>query len=62
MENSYFWERFEHSGNIADYLKYTACTKENVLNGTSDSKEGRRGGFTDYGNRNGVGCHAGWRL
>lgn len=58
MEESYLWKRFEGSGDIMDYLNYTACTSEESL--TSNTKEGERGGNTDYDYWNGVGCHAGW--
>ena len=59
MDNSYLWKQFETSGNINDYLKYTACTSEEDKQPTS--KEGKRGGSTsDYSNWNGVGRHAGW--
>ncbi len=58
MDNSYLWKQFEASGNITDYLKYTACTSEDE--GQYKTKEGKRGGDTEYGNWNGVGRHASW--
>jgi hypothetical protein len=28
MEFDFYWEQFEKTGNISDYLNYTACTSE----------------------------------
>lgn len=58
MDNSNLWKQFEVTGDITDYLKYTACTEEDRRAYTT--KEGERGGNTDYGNWNGAGRHAGW--
>lgn len=58
MEDRDFWKRFEESGNILDYLNYTACTNEESQIRTL--KEGERGGSTDYGYWNGVSRHASW--
>ncbi|MDO5291937.1 MAG: hypothetical protein Q4F05_04220 [bacterium] len=58
MDNGNLWKQFETSGEITDYLKYTACTRESDSSYTT--KEGERGGNTDYGNWNGVSRHASW--
>lgn len=28
MNYDFYWEQFEKTGNISDYLNYTACTNE----------------------------------
>lgn len=60
MENSYYWERFKQTGNITDYLQYTACTDEESQ--SYHKKEGERGGSTTTSDRDGVIRHASWRL
>lgn len=58
MDDSMLWKRFEVSGDIMDYLNYTACTSEESQK--CNTKEGERGGNTDYDHWNGVSCHASW--
>lgn len=58
MEESSMWKRFEVSGDIMDYLSYTACTSEESMK--CNTKEGERGVSTDYDHWNGVGHHASW--
>lgn len=60
MENSYFWEKFQQTGNITDYLNYTACTSEESQQ--IGNEEGDFGGNPCDSTRNGVSCHASWRL
>ncbi len=48
MKNKDYWERFAKTGNILDYLNYTACTVEELNQLLSiDNKEG---GYNDDSN------------
>lgn len=63
MRNKDYWERFEKTGNILDYLNYTACTAEELNQLLSIENE--EGGNSDDGSRsdgNGFVGHAYWGL
>lgn len=47
MNNSDYWERFEKTGRISDYLSYTACTAEDAIR--SFMNELKEGGICDSG-------------
>jgi hypothetical protein len=61
MKNQEFWERFEKTGNILDYLNYTACTSEECSKYKSPEKEegGYSGDRFNYGG-DGIVSHANW--
>ncbi len=63
MKNLEYWESFEKTGSISDYLNYTACTAEDYTRHIVNENE--EGGFS--GNRidcdgNGLISYAHWRL
>ncbi|MBU5334331.1 hypothetical protein KQI61_19310 [Anaerocolumna aminovalerica] len=63
MNQSYYWEKFEETGSILDYLNYTACTMEDAAG--YRRKDIKEGGCNDDGNtydRDGFISHANWRL
>ena len=60
MNNSFYWKEFEKTGNITDYLSYTACTSEESQH--NNKKEGEHGGETNNRHRNGISLHAHWGL
>ncbi len=45
MKNNDYWERFAKTGNILDYLNYTACTAEE--SNQLLTKESEEGGYRD---------------
>ncbi len=63
MRNKNDWERFEKTGNILDYLNYTACTVEELNQLLSiDNKEGGNSDDSSLINRDGFIDHAYWGL
>ncbi len=63
MKNKDYWERFAKTGNIFDYLNYTACTAEDCTQLLSG--ENKEGGYSDDGNLSdgdGLIDHAYWGL
>ncbi len=63
MRNKDYWERFAKTGNIMDYLNYTACTVEE-LNQLLPI-ENKEGGYSDdssISDGDGLVDHAYWRL
>lgn len=63
------WKLFEKTGNICDYLNYTACTSENYFSGEaeqqSNKKTQKESGVNDRTtncNWNGFVHHAYWRV
>lgn len=63
MNNLGYWERFEKTGNINDYLNYIACTCED-LNSSVLNKNEEGGCISDsiICNRDGFVGHADWGL
>ena len=59
MDNSYYWDLFQQSGNIMDYLHYTACTDEDIQ--SKQYQEGMHGESCDR-DGDGISSHASWRL
>lgn len=51
MKKEESWNRFEKTGSIREYLKYTACTTEDELAAKKETKNDRNG----YGNRDRTG-------
>jgi len=63
MRNKNYWERFEKTGNILDYLNYTACTAEELNQLLSiENKEGGNNDDSSLSNRDGFIDHAYWGL
>jgi hypothetical protein len=63
MRNKNYWEKFEKTGNILDYLSYTACTVEELNQLLSiDNKEGGNNDDSSLSNRSGLIDHANWGL
>ncbi|WFR56600.1 hypothetical protein QA584_23760 [Anaerocolumna sp. AGMB13025] len=63
MRNKDYWEKFSKTGNILDYLNYTACTVEELNQLLSIDDE--EGGYSDDSNLsdgNGFVDHAYWGL
>jgi len=64
MKNVEFWNQFIQTGNIKDYLNYSACTSEESTSGVSLNVERKKeGGFcvgTNYRSGNGSVGHADW--
>ncbi|MFU0827170.1 MAG: DUF4240 domain-containing protein [Lachnoclostridium sp.] len=59
MRNEKYWERFEKTGNIMDYLNYTACTAEELHQLLSvDIKEGGDNDDNSLSNGDGFIGHA----
>lgn len=62
MKNDEYWKQFEKTGDVLDYLNYTACTCEETMLYTSlainESKEGDYYADINYGDRNGFVGHA----
>lgn len=58
-----YWERFEKTGKINDYLNYIACTSEDSMTGKRNMEE-EGGCISDsiIGNRDGFIGHANWGL
>ena len=57
-----YWEKFIKTGNVYDYLNYTACSLE-----TSEGfviEESSKGGYGDNNdfNRDSINSHADWRV
>lgn len=54
MNNQDYWKRFVKTGNIYDYLNYTACTREDRYRSSAVIvKEGEQGSGNDKSDRNG---------
>lgn len=47
VKNEEFWEKFEQTGAIQEYLNYTACTSEKPFDNKKEIKNDPDG----YGNR-----------
>ena len=47
VKNEEFWKRFEQTGDVKDYLNYTACTSERELDTKKEIRDDRHG----YSNR-----------
>lgn len=63
MRNERYWERFEKTGNIMDYLNYTACTAEELNQMLSiDIEEGGNSDDNSLSNGDGSINHAYWGL
>lgn len=60
MKQKNTWEQFEKTGSINDYLKFVACTKEEVQ--ANRSEEGGQIGSTINSNRNSINFYGRWRL
>lgn len=60
MNHEEYWERFTKTGNVYDYLSYTACTIEQSIGYEIETH--KEGGNTDYNriDRDGIVCHADW--
>ena len=44
MKNSlYFWQKFEKSGALADYMEYCKARAEDLIKGPADDAPGSRG-------------------
>lgn len=52
-----YWKRFEKTGDVRDYLNYTACTREMFL-----EDEERDNDRDNYRERNGIVIHADGRV
>lgn len=48
-----YWKRFEKTGDVRDYLNYTACTAE-----TFSEDEVEEDGWNNHHERDGAVCHA----
>lgn len=54
MNNQDYWEKFIQTGNIFDYLNYTACTREDsYIQAVDQVEEGGYGSGSDNSDRNG---------
>jgi len=63
MKNLEHWNRFEKTGNISDYLNYTACTAEDCTRQiVKENEEGGYGGDRIDCDGNGLISHANWGL
>lgn len=67
MGNLEDWKSFEQSGKVSDYLLYKYKDESLYTNEIASSSIGRRIGEDAYGrfdqdNRNGIICHASWRI
>ncbi|HHT97545.1 MAG TPA: hypothetical protein GXZ90_06595 [Clostridiales bacterium] len=65
MKNRGTWKQFERTGDILDYLNYTACTCETSTNteqGYNANKVGDYNVDVDSSDRNGFISHANWGL
>lgn len=63
MSNLDYWERFERTGNIKDYLNYIACTsEESMVQQANRIEEGGCLRDSIISNRNGFISHANWGL
>lgn len=63
MKDSECWKRFAKTGNVMDYLNYTACTIEDCTR--LIAKVDEEGGFSGdniNGDGNGSISHANWGL
>ncbi len=63
MKNYEYWEKFAKTGDILDYLNYTACTAEDLTQLLS--REIKEGGYSDDSNLcdgDGLIDHANWGL
>ncbi len=63
MRNKDYWEKFTKTGNILDYLNYTACTSEELNQLLSiNIKEGEYSDDSSLSDGNGFIDHAYWGL
>lgn len=63
MRNNYdYWEKFAKTGNIFDYLNYTACTAEDSQLLSRVNKEGGLSNDNDSCAGDGAAGHAYWGL
>jgi hypothetical protein len=63
MRKKEYWERFEKSGSISDYLNYIACTAEDCARHiANDNKEGGFGGSRIDCDGTGIISDAHWGL
>lgn len=58
MEDKLYWETFTKTGNVMDYLNYTACTREGA---ELLSTEERDAGYSET-DRNRTYGDANWRI
>lgn len=52
-----YWKRFEKTGDVRDYLNYTACTRE-----TFPEDEVKDDDWNNHRERDGAFCHADGRV
>lgn len=63
MKDLKYWERFEKTGNINDYLSYTACTTEDyVMHIEKENREGGHNGDSINCDGNGIISNTHWGL
>lgn len=58
MKQINFWEQFEKTGSVNDYLNFAACTEEELQE--EERKEGGYSGFTTDSDRYGINGDAHW--
>lgn len=57
---SEYWDKFSKTGNVFDYLNYTACTLENSTESDLENNEEGGLGVDNYTNRDSNSYHANW--
>lgn len=60
MTDQDYWNKFVRTGNVYDYLQYTACTKEDRYGLADKTKEGGPNSGEDKSDRNGTKDNVYW--